>query len=393
MGPVPDRGKAKPSGRVVPTMILIGSTARNLGKTELAARLIEALRPGGKVVGVKVTTIRDRGGRCPRGGEGCGTCSSLTGNYEIREETDPDGAKDTSQLLRAGAARVLWLKVRKDALAEGLEALMARIDRDAVIVAESNSLRKVVTPNLFLMLKGPDGDPVKPSAREVMPFVDLVVPSAAGGSVSYPVADILKRYHSYFTSIVLAGGTSRRMGQTKALLPINGQPMIRALIQSLVPISRDIIVSLKDGARHEELKPVLPAGVRVFYDERPGQGPLMGIYTGLKASETEVNLVIACDIPEIDPGFITEMRSYSADHDVVVSVDSEGRTNALLAMYRRSVIPLIARQLDEGRTKIVLFYPQCRVKYVPLREASWYRNINTRDDYEAYHRDRAGQSS
>jgi molybdopterin-guanine dinucleotide biosynthesis protein A len=392
MGPVPDRGKAKPSGRVVPTMILIGSTARNLGKTELAARLIEALRPGGKVVGVKVTTIRDRGGRCPRGGEGCGTCSSLTGNYEIREETDPDGAKDTSQLLRAGAARVLWLKVRKDALAEGLEALMARIDRDAVIVAESNSLRKVVTPNLFLMLKGPEGDPVKPSAREVMPFVDLVVPSA-GGSGSYPVADILKRYNSYFTSIVLAGGTSRRMGQTKALLPINGQPMIRALIQSLVPISRDIIVSLKDGERHEELKPVLPAGVRVVYDERPGQGPLMGIYTGLKASETEVNLVIACDIPEIDPGFITEMRSYTADHDVVAAVDREGRTNALLAMYRRSVIPLIARQLDEGRTKIVLFYPQCRVKYVPLREASWYRNINTRDDYEAYHRDRAGQSS
>jgi len=198
---------------------------------------------------------------------------------------------------------------------------------------------------------------------------------------------------SEVTSIVLAGGTSRRMGRDKALLPIDGRPMIRSLIQRLIPLSRDIIVSLSDGDRHEELKQALPAGVRVVYDERPGQGPLMGIYAGLKASETDVNLVIACDIPEVDPGFVTEMRSYTADHDVVASVDSEGRTNALLAMYRRSVIPLIKKQLDEGRKKVLLFYPRCRVKYVPMRDGAWYRNINTMDDYQAYRRDRAGRSS
>lgn len=198
---------------------------------------------------------------------------------------------------------------------------------------------------------------------------------------------------SEVTSIVLAGGTSRRMGRDKALLPIDGRPMIRSLIQRLVPLSRDIIVSLSDRDRHEELKQALPAGVRVVYDERPGQGPLMGIYAGLKESETDVNLVIACDIPEVNPGFVTEMRSYTADHDVVASVDSEGRTNALLAMYRRSVIPLIRKQLDEGQKKVVLFYPQCRVKYVPIRDGAWYRNINTIDDYRTYRRDRAGRSS
>lgn len=378
--------------RVVPTMILVGSTARNLGKTALATRLIEALRPKEKVVGVKVTTIRDRGAKCPRGGDGCGACSSLTGNYEIWEERDPDGEKDTSQLLKAGAVRVFWLRAIEDALAEGLDALMTRIDREAVIVAESNSLRKVVTPSLFLMLKESDGGQVKPTAREVMSFVDITVPSE-GGASAYPVREILKRYYSYFTSIVLAGGISRRMGTDKALLPINGKPIIQSLIQSLIPISKDIIVSLNDGGRHEELKQALPAGVRVVYDERPGQGPLMGIYAGLKASETDVNFVIACDIPKIDPGFITEMRSYTGDHDVVVSVDHEGRTNALLAMYRRSVIPLVKKQLDEGQRKIILFYPQCRVKYVPMHDGAWYKNINTMDDYMTYHRDRIGHSS
>lgn len=378
--------------RAIPTMILVGSTSRNLGKTALAARLVEALRSREKVVGVKVTTIREKGAKCPRGGDGCGTCASLTGAYDILEETDPGGTKDTSHLLKAGAARVFWLRAMRDAVAEGLDALMTRIDRDAVIVAESNSLRRVVAPNLFVMLQDQDGGRVKPSAREVMPFVDIAVPSA-GGDGAYPVGEILKRYYSHFTSIVLAGGTSRRMGTDKALLPIDGRPMIQSLIRSLVPLSREVIVSLNDGERHEDLRPVLPAGVRVVYDERPGQGPLMGIYAGLKASHTEINLVVACDIPEIDPGFITEMRSFAGDHDVVASVDREGRTNALLALYRRSVIPLMKKQLDEGRRKIVLFYPECRVKYVPLRDGAWYRNINTMDDYRTYRRDRTGRSS
>jgi molybdopterin-guanine dinucleotide biosynthesis protein A len=280
----------------------------------------------------------------------------------------------------------------KDALAEGLEALMPRIDRDAVIVAESNSLRKVVTPNLFLMLRDSDHGRVKPTAREVLPFVDITVPPADGND-SYPVQDILKRFYSHFSSIVLAGGMSRRMGTDKALLPVDGRPMIQSLIRSLIPVSRDVIVSLSDGERQEELKRALPAGVRVVYDERPAQGPLMGIYAGLKASESEVNLVVACDIPEIDPGFVTEMLSYTGDHDVVASVDKEGRTNALLAMYRRSVLPLMKRQLDEGQRKVVLFYPRCRVKYVPMRDGAWYRNINTMDDYETYHRARTGRSS
>ena len=275
MDAVPDQGRGKPVVRVAPTMILVGSTARNLGKTALATRLIEALRPREKVVGVKVTTIRDRGAKCPRGGDGCGICSSLSGNYEILEETDPDGEKDTSQLLRAGAARVFWLKVMRDALVEGLDALMTHIDRDAVIVAESNSLRKVVRPDLFLMLKGSDRDQVKPTAREVMPFADIIVPSL-DGNAAYPVRDILKRYYSYFTSIVLAGGISRRMGKDKALLPINGRPMIQSLIQSLVPISRDIIVSLNDGERHEELKQALPPESGSFMTNGPNRGRSWG---------------------------------------------------------------------------------------------------------------------
>ena len=74
---------------------MIGSAGRKSGKTELARRLIKKFREKGKVVGLKVTTIREKDGRCPRGGEGCGVCSSLEGTFSLTEEHNGTSSKDT----------------------------------------------------------------------------------------------------------------------------------------------------------------------------------------------------------------------------------------------------------------------------------------------------------
>ena len=90
-------------------MLMVGAAGRNAGKTEFACSVIRKFGRGHEIVGAKVTTIGQRGGACPRGGEGCGVCSSLEGNYCITEETGALPGKDTSRLLAAGARRVFWL--------------------------------------------------------------------------------------------------------------------------------------------------------------------------------------------------------------------------------------------------------------------------------------------
>ena len=62
-------------------MLLIGSTVRNVGKTELACRLIKKFRKIRDVIGVKVTTIHDNSGKCPHGGQGCGVGWSIEGKF------------------------------------------------------------------------------------------------------------------------------------------------------------------------------------------------------------------------------------------------------------------------------------------------------------------------
>ena len=139
-------------------MLMIGSAASNLGKTELACTLLRKFSKNLNIIGIKVTTIKDKEGRCPRGGEGCGVCSSLEGVYYITEELDSSSQKDTAKLLVAGASRVFWLRALKEHLMEGIKALLDIIGSDAISICESNSLREVVEPGLFLIVGSHDSN-------------------------------------------------------------------------------------------------------------------------------------------------------------------------------------------------------------------------------------------
>jgi hypothetical protein len=134
-------------------MLMIGSAGANVGKTELACALIKKFNGIANITGIKVTTIKAKDGQCPRGGQGCGVCSSLDGDFQITEETDSNSHKDTARLLAAGAKRVFWLRVMKTHLKDGIATLPDIIGPDAISICESNSLRKVVEPGLFLMVK------------------------------------------------------------------------------------------------------------------------------------------------------------------------------------------------------------------------------------------------
>ena len=75
---------------------------------------------------------------------------------------------------------MFWLRCHKEHLAEGIKYFLSQIPRDAVIICESNSLREVVKPGRFIMLKNPEDTSVKPSAAAVMELADDVVENDFG---------------------------------------------------------------------------------------------------------------------------------------------------------------------------------------------------------------------
>lgn len=365
-----------------PGMLMIGSAGRNAGKTELACALIRRFRSGRDVAAAKVTTVREADGACPRGGRGCGVCSSLSGAFCITEETSAEGAKDTQRLLAAGAAKVYWLRVLKHHLEEGAAALMELLGPNSLTVCESNTLRTVVEPTAFLMVYDPCVGGLKESARFVRQHVDRLVAFKDGRFDLYlddvSIHDGTWAVRLPATAIVLAGGKSSRMGFDKSLLPVGGKPLIEQLFGQLRPHFKQIIVSADEKTKYPFLD------VAVVPDEVPDQGPLMGIQSVLKASEHDLNLVVAGDMPRINIAAAKRLLRAAQTCDGAVARTAAGAIEPLFAVYRKTMLGAIESALASGKRRVRDAFQSCAIAYVDIGDAPWLTNLNTPEDYAAF---------
>ena len=360
---------------------MIGSAGANVGKTELACSLIKKLGKTTDITGIKVTTIRAKDGQCPRGGEGCGVCTSVDGDFDIMEETDSNSEKDTARLLAAGAKRVFWLRVMKTHLEEGLACLLDIIGPDAVSICESNSLRQVVEPGVFLMVKGRGSKTWKSSARDVKKHADRIAVAGPGGFDSdldrIKLTDKKWTLQEQATAIIMAGGDSCRMGIDKSMLLIKDQPIIKHICDQLRGTFSQILISTDDVEKYAFL------GFDCIPDKIPGQGPLMGIASALEASGNELNLVVACDIPHIDIRVVRKMLAEAHAADMVIPTTGNEKYEPLFAVYRKNSLKAINEVLSSGARKISDAFARCKVKYIKLK-TNQLTNLNTMVEYEEF---------
>lgn len=163
----------------LPNFLVIGAYSRNAGKTSFSRRVIEDFQ--GNILAVKITVVSQEHD-CPHGDEGCGVCSSLCSPFEITEETDSTGDKDTSKLLKAGAVKVYWMRVSKGAVRSGLEALSRILDLSIPVLCESNSIVHYIEPGLYIQLKALGRRGNKKSARVLAERADLIVETTPEGA-------------------------------------------------------------------------------------------------------------------------------------------------------------------------------------------------------------------
>jgi molybdopterin-guanine dinucleotide biosynthesis protein A len=184
---------------------------------------------------------------------------------------------------------------------------------------------------------------------------------------------------------VLAGGQSRRMGQDKAFLPVGGRPVVERVVERVGPLSDDLLLIANTRAPYSHL-----AG-RLVSDVYPGQGPLGGIYTALQAARHEHCLVVACDMPFLNPGllrYLIGLAGLSAAYDVVIPRVEEF-PETLHAVYGKRCLEPIQRRLLAGQLKIVGFFDEVRVRYVERDDVARFDpefhsflNMNTPSDWE-----------
>ncbi len=164
------------------------------------------------------------------------------------------------------------------------------------------------------------------------------------------------------TSIVLAGGKSSRLGGNKALEIVGGRSLIQLIIQQLMLVSEQILI-VGSLCRFD-----LPADCSIEYkdDLYPSNGPLGGIYTGLAASKSLYNLVVACDMPFLNIELLRYMVKLSPDFDAVVP--RVKRIEPLHAVYSKGCLDGMKTQLENNQLGITRFLNTINVKYVEEAE-------------------------
>lgn len=143
------------------------------------------------------------------------------------------------------------------------------------------------------------------------------------------------------TGIVLAGGRSSRFGSPKLEVRLDGGTLLELAIEAVVPIGDTIIVA---GP------PTTPAGsrtdvpIRVLADAQPFAGPLVALAGALRATATELVIVVGGDMPFMVTAVLESMLGQiasNADIDAVVLGDVV--SGDVAPGPRRQVLPLALR--------------------------------------------------
>lgn len=157
------------------------------------------------------------------------------------------------------------------------------------------------------------------------------------------------------TGIILAGGKSSRMGSNKALLKINGRTVIEHIITDLEQIVNNILIVTNSFEDYDFL--CLP----MVEDRWKEMGPLAGIHAGLASSQTERNLVVACDMPFISPK-LGEVLLHQLDNCQAAVPELSGQLHPLFAAYRKDVKDEVQKALEQNQLRIRGIFRNIHVK-------------------------------
>ncbi len=165
------------------------------------------------------------------------------------------------------------------------------------------------------------------------------------------------------------------MGRDKALLELEGRPLVAWGLDSLRPVCASVAIA---GGT-----PELARYGTVIADVAPGSGPLSGIVAGLEQSGCEWNLFLAVDVPFV-PALVWErLLGRAAESDaVVVMARVGGKRQPLCAAYARRAAGALRAELEARRLKVVEAVAAAgEVDYVDFEEPGWFQNFNTPEEF------------
>ena len=172
------------------------------------------------------------------------------------------------------------------------------------------------------------------------------------------------------------------MGSDKAFLELGGRTLLARTLDLAASIGSPVkIVGEPTKFAH------FGSVVQDIYQEH---GPLGGIQAALATTSTELNLILAVDLPFLRPEFLRYLISRARESSATVTVPRAlGGLQPLCAVYRKGFLEPADRSLRAEKNKIDALFAEVETRAIDqneLRNAGFgeemFRNVNTPDDWE-----------
>ena len=170
------------------------------------------------------------------------------------------------------------------------------------------------------------------------------------------------------------------MGSNKALLKINGRPLIQILSDRMRKLTDRIVISANDPDSYRFLN------IPVVLDRFSGHGPLAGLHAAMLGQESALYVLLACDLPNLPISLLEKMILLCEGFDAAIPRTGNGLAHPLCAVYRRTCLPYIEQALKKGEKKFIEIFLNnpLSVKWISPEEGQYSEtdlaNINTPDD-------------
>ena len=150
-------------------LLLIAATGSNVGKTTLATSILQNLTKEHKVIALKVSPHFHQI-------EGNRNILEHTEHYMIVEEKDEVSGKDTSKLIRAGAAKAYLVHGNEEHVIDAFLKLYLSFPADQPVLCESAGLAYHISAGLLILLKR-DGFGKQTIFDQLKEKADLIITS------------------------------------------------------------------------------------------------------------------------------------------------------------------------------------------------------------------------
>ncbi len=192
------------------------------------------------------------------------------------------------------------------------------------------------------------------------------------------------------SAIVLAGGKSSRMGQDKALLPVQGVPLLQRVCRIAAGCADTVYIVTPWPERYQHL--IFPDCQ--FIREVPlsgetgneplNHGPLVGFAQGLVQVKTDWVLLLACDLPKLQidvlQAWIAELDNMEDEAIAALTYSNQG-WEPLCGFYRRRCLPQLFEFISQGGRSFQQWLKPHPVKVLPLPTPEVLFNCNTPEDW------------